>query len=210
MLDWISSNGQNLDVLINLGMLFVWIAYLQIFILGYRRQRRATILINFGSGSGLETHCLISNMSSEAIYVQSLIVNVEVEGGGDRFSAAVTELDGLETWEGPSDLSLWTRQGPLRSGEVRDMGSFRSMLEHVLSVRARSRGGEAADAAQIAAIEVIVGAVYASEDLLVGAQRNFRIIEERGTLRLQPHLGGTSQIRSRRQRRALEMLLENG
>ena len=87
-------------------MLLVWIAFLQVFVSSYRRQKRPNILIHRGAGSELEARCLISNMSAEPIYIESLIATVETVDG--RWSCPVTEAD-----EGRSDLTLATRQGPM-------------------------------------------------------------------------------------------------
>jgi len=207
MLDWIDGNSQTINAIINLCMLFVWVAYLQVFVSNYKRQQRAKILINLGSGLGLNNRCLVSNMSSEAIYINSIII--EEECGGVRHSAAVTELDDIEGWEHASDINLWSRQGPLKPGEMRDMGSFASMLDHALNVRPR-RDTEGKEALTIAdAFSVVVFANYASEDLMVGARRRFHILSDGGTVRLRPETVGTIQIRSRRERRKIERSLES-
>lgn len=207
MLEWIKANSQMLNAWLNLGMLIVWIAYLQIFILNYRRQRRANILINVGGGTGWDTKCLVSNMSSEAIYVQGILV--EAEGRHGRSACFVTELDDVEAWERPTDLNLWTRQGPLGSGEVRDMGAVRLLLEHVLQ-RGQLGDGAPRRLEDIAEMTVTVCAVYTSEDLLVGARRRFQLDGGGGDAKLRPATIGTRQIHSRRQRRRLEILPESG
>jgi hypothetical protein len=79
MLDWISEHHRVLSVLTNIGMLFVWIVYLQLFLSSYKRQTRPKILINVGAGRSIDARCLLSNMSSEAIYVESLIATLETE-----------------------------------------------------------------------------------------------------------------------------------
>lgn len=99
MWNWIASNHQVISALANIAMLLVWIAYLQVFVSSYRRQKRSNILINRGAGSGLEARCLISNMSAEAIYIESLIATAETPE--ERWSCPVTEL-----LEGRSDLLL--------------------------------------------------------------------------------------------------------
>jgi len=204
MLDWIDGNSEIINAIVNLCMLFVWVAYLQVFISSFKRQRRANILINIGSGRGLDNRCLVSNMSAEAIYIHSIII--EEERGGVTHRAAVTELDDVEGWERASDINLWSRQGPLKPGEIRDMGSFASMLDHALSMRVKK---ETEGTTTAEALSVIVFANYASEDLMVGARRRFHMLADDGTVRLRPETVGTIQIRSRRERREIARSLEN-
>jgi hypothetical protein len=207
MLDWIARNHQIITTLTSVGMLFVWIAYLQVFVGSYRRQTRPKILINLGSGSGLDSRCLVSNMSSDAIYIQSIIIELETPDA--RISCPVTEMDGIEDWQEPSDLNLWTRQGPLQAGQVRDMGSLRPMLNHVLRSQSRSDGDLGSDAwEQLIAFEVKIIAAYGSEDLLVGAKRRFNINHSDGNVVLRPQTIGAEQIRSRRERKSIERMLE--
>ncbi|MCB5175230.1 hypothetical protein [Microvirga lenta] len=197
MWNWIANNHQVIGALANIAMLFVWIAYLQVFVSSYRRQKRSSIMINRGAGSGLEARCLISNMSAEAIYIESLIATVETKEG--RWSCPVTELQ-----EGRSDLELATRQGPVQAGQFVDIGSFRSLIEPVLRPGAGPRGAVAADGLDgPAAVEIKVIAVHGSEDLLAGAIRRFDLIRQEGRLLLRGHTVGTQQIRSRRQRERL-------
>ncbi|MFC4170655.1 hypothetical protein ACFOYU_01070 [Microvirga sp. GCM10011540] len=197
MWDWIASNHQVLGVAANIAMLFVWIAYLQVFVSSYRRQKRPSILVNWGAGSGLEARCLISNMSAEAIYIESLIATVETSQG--RWSCPVTELQ-----EGRSDTKLATRQGPLQAGEFVDIGSFQSLVEPVLRRNGELPGGAAPDGLEdLVAFEMKVIAVHGSDDLLAGAVRRFDLIRRRDQLLLRGHEVGTRQIRSRRKREKL-------
>ena len=192
MWNWIASNHQVVSALANIAMLVVWIAYLQVFVSSYRRQKRSNILINRGAGSGIEARCLICNMSAEAIYIESLIATVETKAG--RWSCPVTEL-----LEGRSDLKLATRQGPLQAGQLIDIGSFQSLIEPVLQRGAA--GPNSLD--DLVALEIKVIAVHGSEDLLSGAFRRFDMLGRQDRLLLKGHMVGTHQIRSRRERKRL-------
>ena len=59
-MNWIAEHSDLINVLSNIGMLVVWITYLQVFLAGYKRQRKATILINRGGGKGFGAHCLVT------------------------------------------------------------------------------------------------------------------------------------------------------
>ena len=202
--DWIAEHGDLLNVLANVGMLVVWVTYLQVFLAGYQRQKKATILINLGSGKGLQAHCLVANMSAGPIYIHALIA--KLDGPAGTIACPVTEPDDAEQWQEPSELDLWTRQGPLESGKVRDMGTMQAMFDHV-----RAECASARDAVQVVTdareIELQVVAVYGSEDIMVAASRRFLIVQAQNGLELQPLTLTAEQIRSKRaRRRMIEML----
>jgi hypothetical protein len=206
-MQWIAENQPVITALTGLGTLLVWIIYLEIFIRRYRRQLRANILITRGAGLGLDSHCFISNMSAGSLYVQSIIMTLEV--AGDRWICPVTDLLDLEEEEAPPEPKLRTRQGPLASGDLKDLGTFGSLVRHVL----RRRRGPAADldAAvldQLQSLEIEVLGVYGPEDLLVGARRKF-LVTVRDAVFLRGETLMTEQIRKRSDRRKLIALLKN-
>lgn len=197
MWNWIASNLQVISALADIAMLVVWIAYLQVFVSSYRRQKRSNILINRGAGSGLEARCLISNMSAEAIYIESIIATAETAEG--RWSLPVTEL-----LEGRSDLDLKTRQGPLQAGHFIDIGSFQKLIEPVLQKAKGSGGAVTSDGLEnLVSFEIKIIAVHGSEDLLTGATRRFDLIQRQHGPLLRGHSVGTHQIRFRREREKL-------
>ncbi|WIJ24275.1 hypothetical protein [Devosia sp. RR2S18] len=204
-MDWLVDNRELLSLLANLGMLVVWITYLQVFISSYRRQNKPKILINLGGGRELDARCLVSNMSADPIYVQSIIAKLHT---ADReIACPVTELDGVEDWEEPSDLRLWSRQGPLGAGNVRDMGSLRSIFDHVLRRKSPNEDPSAVQQ-ELISFELQVAAVYGSEDLLVGAKRQFKVRSKDDQVCVQPLTVDAKQIRSRRERKEISRLLE--
>lgn len=204
MLDWLSTNGEAVNVILNAAMLLVWIVYLQVFVSSYRRQRRATILISVGGGSGLDARCLVSNMSEGAIYIRSLLLDLTTAEGTSSHS--ITEIEDLEEWKGPTDLNLWTRQGPLDPGGVRDMGPFRSMIGHALQAKGKVPAIPAIDA--IEQVGVMVVAHYGPEDLLVAAEQEYTVRQEGQAAWLLPRTVKPRQIRSRSERRRLRERLE--
>lgn len=208
IIDWIVANHELASLLVSLGTLLVWVTYLQVFLASYRRQRTGTILITLGQGSGLDGHCLVTNMSAEPVYILALIAHVE--GPDGVRSRPITELES-ERWSGPSDLHLWTRQGPLDSGDLRDMGAMQGIVEHVLDAGADpdpDRDFRAGHAAGVRSVVIQVIAVHGGEDLPVGAERTFDVVEAAAGPTLRPRTPGARQIRARRERRQLLRLLE--
>ena len=198
MLAWIASHQQVLSVLINFSMLVVWLAYLQIFVIGYIRQRRPNILINRGGGSTLEARCLISNMSAEAIYVASIIATLEIDGG--RWSDPITDGELPDRWREDQAPNI-TRQGPLSSGDYRDIGHFQGFVERVAE---RTGAPSVLQRGEPFTLELLIVAYYASEYLPVGARRRFVISRDGPTWKLAAQSVGTKQVRSRRDRKRIE------
>ena len=198
-MDWIAQHREVITALTGLGTLMVWVIYLQVFVSSYRRQLRATLLITRGAGHGLEARCFLSNMSSGPVYVQSVLVTLGTPDA--TFVLPVTDMDHPNS-EAPADPRERTRQGPLASGETRDMGSFGNLIEHALrGAPTSSDKGLAPAAVQLVTIEVV--GIYGSEDLPIGARRCFLVVEENGRLRIRGEVLQTEQIRGRRQRRRL-------
>lgn len=196
---WILENHQLIAALTSMGMLVVWITYLQLFLASYRRQRKATILIRLGQGRGLDAHCLVTNMSAEPIYLHTLVARLD--GPGGTMACPITELDG-EDLIADADPRLRTRQGPLGSGEIRDIGTVRAILEHVR--RAQGDGsGAIPSGSGTHTLQIRVIAIYGSEDLPVAAERSFDILDGEAGPRLRPRSYGAVQVRSRRERKAL-------
>ena len=79
MLTWIAENTEVLNLAANVAMVVIWLAYLHVFLRSFRRQTRPKIVINLAAGSTLDAACFISNMSSEPIYVESIVAKLEVD-----------------------------------------------------------------------------------------------------------------------------------
>lgn len=196
MFQWIVEHSSFLNALSGIGMLCVWIVYLNVFLSGVHRDLRSNILISRGSGEDLEARCLVSNMSARSIYIASVLVTIEADG--HSFRGAVTEHTNVEG-ELPRKLLDRTRQGPLQAAEMRDIGSFRELVDHVwCSNPAHLR--ESLSGLDFVVVELVC--IYTSEDIPVGARRRFRFSDgEHPVLRgVSPH---TEQIRSKSSRKRL-------
>lgn len=191
--DWILQYGKLISALTGVGTLIVWVVYLQIFVSSYRRQLHATMLITRGAHEAEATRCLVSNMSAAPIYVQSVLVTLETEGGS--IVTPATDIVDMGDDIGESSLAE-TRQGPLDPGQVKDIGSFHSLIS-------RGLRQENLDLSDVRAVLVEVVAAYASEDLPIGARRRFVVLDDAGGLRLQGDTIQTTQVRKRRERRKL-------
>ena len=118
MWDWITQNSGALSAVLNAAMLVVWIAYLQLFFVSFRRSNRTVIHIGMAGERNGDARCLVTNMGSDTAYV--LAVKIDLDFGEETRSALVTDrIEDDDPLGG--DFREKTNQGPLGGGEVLDI-----------------------------------------------------------------------------------------
>lgn len=187
MLDWVSANATLLQAGVSVVTALVWIFYLQLFLLSYMRQRRPEILISRGAGVGLDARCFIANLGLEPIYVSQLLMSVWIDD--TRCDAAVTDREAM-TDEQARDPRLATNQGPLKSGDSYDAGSFGELVGRAL----RSSG--LPEDATVERLEVMVVALHAASATYFGAVRRYDVIRRESHYDIVPVGLETRQLRS--------------
>lgn len=207
MLNWITENHQTLSLLANIGMLIVWIAYLHLFLVNFRRQKRSKILITIGAGRSLDAQCILTNMSAEPVYMESLIATLETSE--EQWVCPVTDVQELARDKQPSDPRELTRQGPFMPGAVMDVGSFRHLIARVVRDAGRPADSEEDLPENLTSFEIQAIADFGPDDLLVGAKRRFDLVKRDGRWFLKPQSPYTIQIRSRRERHRIKRMLED-
>ncbi|WP_338608762.1 hypothetical protein V6617_02080 [Pelagibacterium nitratireducens] len=205
MLQWFVEYSDAINAASGVAMLFVWMAYLQVFLRSYSRQVRPKIVINRAGGSALDAHCFVSNMSSEAMYLESVIVTVR--SGEQVATHTVTDIVPLDGDKSPVDPRERTHQGPLRPGEYTSVGTFDEILDKV--IRQSEDPQIFSESRDPVVLEVMIIADYSSEDLLVGAKRRFKAEWRGETWYLGAESAETRQIRSRRERRKIRDIVAN-
>lgn len=209
MLDWLSQNSGIVSALANVGMLLVWIFYAQLLYNNFRRQRRPRVLINKGVGSAdLDSPCLICNMSSESIFIESILVDLETTDG--TYSVPVTDTD---EQIGLSDAKLVsrTRQGPLAAGSCLEIHRFGDFLQRAADAGRLKLVDGLPEDAEVAfrSLTVTVISIYGSEDKPFGASRKFELnCDERGRVRIKPASTDTARLSSRDGKKRAKELLE--
>ena len=89
-MQWLQENSEFLNLVANLAMMFVWIAYLNLFLVSFHRQNRSILHISSAASSDSRARCLVTNMGSQHVYLLAVIVDIETEDGSSR--AHVTDL----------------------------------------------------------------------------------------------------------------------
>lgn len=204
MFEWITTYNDLLNLIANYAMVLIWIVYLQIFLRNFRRQTLSKIVINRAAGSSLDAACFISNMSSEPIYVEAVLV--ELKCGDERSVATVTDFESDEGGSDTSDPKLRTYQGTLAPSQYSSLGSFDHLISSVLRRTAHNTDA-IKDASHPIFVQITILADYASENLLIGATRKFRATWKGGYWKLAAETPGTEQIRSTHERKRLYSLI---
>jgi hypothetical protein len=204
MLLWLTANKELLNLIANWAMVAIWIVYLQVFLRSFQRQTLPKIVINRAAGSSLDAACFVSNMSPDAIYIESVIV--ELTYGEETFASAVTDFKATNEDGDDQNAKRRTFQGPLAPSAYTSLGTFRCLLESL-----SERTGCDIDPFQLSNspifIDVSILADYASERHLIGAKRRFRATPEAGHWTLAGEALETQQIRSYSERRRMRSLL---
>ncbi|MCT7374102.1 hypothetical protein [Chelativorans salis] len=198
MLNWISGNSDVLNVALSGLMLVVWGLYFQLLLNGYRRERRPKILINRANGHVLETQCVVTNMSAEAIYIEGVVTELRGENGDDNITCSLTDHGGRVEPERTAEQDGY--EGPLNSGRSVELGSYSKIIEHALEQGDGS-------ISSIVGVSLTVVATYGPEDTPVAATRVYDVAEEAGTRILYSETVTTQQIRSASERRQLERFM---
>lgn len=166
-MEWLNEHAQAISAVASICTLLVWIFYAQLLYNGYVRQRRPRIIVNRGQGIGTKALCLISNMSSEAIYIQHLVAVLHI--GNKSYELDVVEYQ----QQGDDDEECYrTHQGPLASGDYIHIQSFGSIINQLQQHWELNNQQLNQHELQL---EIRVIAIYGSEDMPVGASRSFKV-----------------------------------
>jgi hypothetical protein len=187
MLSWAAENATLLQLGVAIVSAIVWLVYLQLFLVGFMRQRRSEILISRGAGVGMEARCYIANLGFEPIYLSQVLISIRTAEG--NFDAAITDREAM-TEEQLRDPKQATNQGPLKSGDSFDAGSFGELVGRAF------RGRGCRDHPTVESFDLTVVALHASSSAFVGAVRHFDVIQRDGQSNIVPDDLTTRQIRS--------------
>ena len=206
MWNWIQQNSGALSAAASFLTLFVWALYFQLLYNNYRRLRRPKILINRGAGQTIKSKCLVANMSAEAVYVEAVMISVDSGRSDDEpVVCSLSDLDTTHSADG-DPRPQWF-QGPLKSGEMLDLGSYEDVVGRALKENGAG-DGDRGMLADVTSVTITIIASYMSEDGAIGANRTFDLEHTGGgKILMHPHTFSADQLRSRGERRRLRKYL---
>ncbi len=184
MWTWLKENHAIISALSSFAMLGVWMLYLHLFYSSYRHQLRPKILITRGGGDTVAARCIVTNMSSEIIFVQAVFLRLSYPDREQVYSLSEADRKGFS----PSDRRSELVQGPLRSGDFLDLGSFEELLSSVLG------SGDARDELAAAdALSVVAVGCYTWHDTPRGRRAILPLEPQQGR---PDHIGPLARLRA--------------
>lgn len=201
-MQWLQTHASVISAIASLGTLTIWAVYLHIFVSNHQRQIKPMLVINRGEGRTLDARCLVTNMSQDPVHIQSVLAKITAPGG--EYTAYITDAEDVRYAGNPSGWERMTRQGPLASGMMVDMGSFAGILDYAAQSccgHQRFEGSELCTEATT--IEITILGIYGSEDLLIGASRKFEIDQSKKEIELRAKTTQTRQITRAHERKRL-------
>ena len=141
----------------------------------------------------------MSNLGFEPIYINDILLTLE---NGEVQTANITDRSELtdEELRNPAEA---TNQGPLKSGDYLDIGSYRQLINRV-----RTFGSDQEMAGDLSRIVLTVVGTTAAEANLIAARRSFRVEWREDSAILRPTSLNAEQIRGWRARRRIRRHLE--
>ncbi|GHB22994.1 hypothetical protein [Salinicola rhizosphaerae] len=182
-MEWLTENSRAISAVTSICTLFVWIFYAQILYRNFARTRRPRIIINRGQGDDLTALCLISNMSSEPIFLEHIIATLHTSQGMYTqdmidYEAEHQQDEGQQSdgEDGQRSSRYRSSQGPMLSGSFSHIDTFQQILRrlcrtHEIALKGDAPTGELS----FQFLDIRVVAIYGSEDHPVGAARRFKL-----------------------------------
>ncbi len=199
MIQFLTDHVDLVNTALNLTMVVIWIAYLQIFLVSHLRQSRSVIHIDLGLADGSLSRCLVTNLSSGAIYVQGIAADLGRDGQSSRM--VITEREEIKTQDVVDPMER-TNRGTLQPGQTVDIGSLDDMIR-----RAQIRLGEAWSFDEIEKVTLIVVGISGQADRIVGASKEFSVQHEEKRVMFYAENILTHQIHPRQTRKTFNDLL---
>ncbi|SLN65871.1 hypothetical protein ROJ8625_03370 [Roseivivax jejudonensis] len=188
---WFSDNALLVQTVTSIVTALIWLVYLQLLLSGVRRQRRPTLSMNRGSGEGMDAKVILSNLGYEPIYVQDVLVTMDIEGDGES-THYVTDRRELPEEEMSEGLS-GTTQGPMTAGDYISLGSVRGILQ---------RAAPNYNTEQLPGLNKVTFTVLGTGQKPAGARKTYHVISDDQSIKhLQPQSLDTRMLSPRQCRR---------
>jgi hypothetical protein len=203
MWEWITSNAKVLTLFATALTLIVWMVYGQLLAASMRHAKTPRLVVEQGSGHGLDSICVVTNMSMETIYLQGVSVSLQTKDRTHRYMLA----DSAKTTERERGITTRreTCQGPLKPNETLNLGTFRALLDEAAVGTGLETGDDGAPLG-LEAVTVTAVTSFGPKQHTVGARRRFNL-DTADTPRLYAASALTEPLQGRRKARPLRGLL---
>lgn len=199
MIQFLTDHVELVNTSLNLAMVLIWVVYLQIFLVSHRRQSRSVIHIDLSLAEGSCSRCLVTNLSSGAVYVQGIAADLGRDGQTSRI--VVTEREEVSE-DDVADPMARTNRGTLQPGQTVDIGSLDDLIR-----RAQIRLDEVWAFDEIESVTITVVGIAGQAERIIGAAKEFRIEHKASAVFFTPQNILTRQIYPRQTRKRFNSLL---
>lgn len=201
MLHFLAQNVDLLNLFLNGLLVVIWAVYLQIFLISHLRQARSVIHIDIGVEDGERSRCLVTNLSSNPLYIQGMVAELSQEGYSAR--VVITEREEIDENDLQDPLAR-TNRGTLHPGQTVDIGSLAAVVR-----RAWIRLGQKWSVDKLSRVTVTVVAITGQAERVVGASKTFEAKYTRDRSHFIPQNLLTHQIRPHRARYIFKDMLHD-
>ncbi len=191
---WFADHSALIQTATSIATALIWLVYLQLLLSGVLRQRRPTLSMNRGSGEGMDAKIILSNLGYEPIYVQDVLVTMDIEGDGEstHYVTDRRELPEEETSKGLRG----TTQGPMGTGDYISLGSVRGILQ---------RAAPDYDTDKLPGLNKVTFTVLGTGQKPAGASKAYLVISDEHSIKhLRPETLETNILSPRQCRRVHE------
>ncbi len=172
-MDIVGWDTETISALTSIVMAAIWLVYLQLFYMQYKRNNRPVLIIHHAQGNDPGASCLFVNMSKEPVHVQCVIA--VVRSGKGYIKRYITDYTRIT----PQDQNVQKilRQGPIQPGGYLVLGSFEDIILGRQSVL--NRGQRSPDLLSrlqgIQSLELRIAVVHGPSKYHIGARRRFKV-----------------------------------
>jgi hypothetical protein len=199
-------NAGTVSAVSNILMAVIWIVYLQILFIQYRRTTRPFMLIHHAHENDIDALCLFVNMSKEAIHVQSVIANIHTEEGS--ISRQITDYNHIP--QNDQEVQIRLRQGPIKPGSYLVLGSFKNIImDPVLYAKGIDAENTERVLSKTKSLEICVAVVHGQSTHHIGARRQFFVEHQAGRFIIRAHNIHTEQLISFSKRKIVRNWIES-
>ncbi|GAB6058580.1 hypothetical protein [Desulfonatronum parangueonense] len=185
----------------SLVMAFVWIIYLHLALVQYKRSNRPYMIIHYAHDDDPGALCLFVNMSKEPVHVQSVLAYIHGKNGYMR--RYITDYERITPHD--NNVQMRLRQGPIQAGGYLVLGSFEEILRGSkpnTDVHARIEE-LIRELGEIHSIEICVAVIHGPTKYHIGARRRFIVQDGEGNFAIRAQDLQTEQLVSWHKRKAV-------
>ncbi|MFW5816670.1 MAG: hypothetical protein ACOCVP_07410 [Wenzhouxiangella sp.] len=152
-------------------MVVIWIAYLQLALMQFRRASRPFLIIHHAHENAPSALCMFVNMSQEPVHLECVLATITGEHG----TAVRYVVDYHRMTPDDRDVQTRLRQGPIQPGGYLVLGSFADIILGRQSNPRRDEDTEEIDRRfdGIEQLSISVAVTHGPSKSYIGASRQF-------------------------------------